>query len=94
VVCASSLTFVPNETIDLLWCDTRADLIALEIHHFLPWMRAATLIGVHGTARGGATVVGRLADEGMITQVMHVDTPRGVALCRPSYAALETFGRA
>jgi predicted O-methyltransferase YrrM len=94
VVCASSVTFVPNENIDLLWCDTRPDMIVLEIRHFLPWMSAATLIGVHGTARGGATIVDRLVDEGMITQVLHLDTPRGVALARPSFAALETFGHA
>lgn len=92
VVEMSSLDYVPDGPIDMLWLDSLIDLRVPEYLHLLPWFSDRSVVGFHDTGPQHPPSLRReldlLVDTGMIDPPLYLPTPRGVALARPTVTAL------
>lgn len=92
VVETSSLDYVPDGPIDVLWLDSIIDLRGPEYLHFLPWLSDRSVVGFHDTGPQHPPSLRReldlLVDTGMIEPPLYLSTPRGVAFARPTTTAL------
>jgi predicted O-methyltransferase YrrM len=73
----SSMTFTPEQPIDMCWLDSETYLRVAEFALFRPFMHQGTLVGMHDTApHHGA--YGDMVDQIPGTRSIRLHTPRGV----------------
>ncbi len=92
----SSLEFVPEEPLDLIFFDSEYDLRPLEIARFRRFASRRCIWALHDSHHEGLrTALAELRGDGVITEVLHLPTPRGLALGRYVQAdeELPTKGR-
>lgn len=82
LLCGDSLLWTTEDEIGLLFVDANADDRANEVRHFAPMLSDGAVIVVHDTGphkhmRG---LIDELAVEGLISDPLHLPTPRGVSL--------------
>jgi hypothetical protein len=86
----SSLEFVPKEPLDLIFFDSEYDLRPLEIARFRRFASTRCIWALHDSHHDGLrAAIAELRGNGVITDVLHLPTPRGFALGRYVHAAEE-----
>lgn len=87
VVEGRSLDYVPDHPIDFAWFDSAIDIRAEEFRHFRNWMHSHTVVGFHDTAPHHPVrkQLATLVAEGIMTEPLHLNTPRGVSFAKPLF---------
>jgi hypothetical protein len=86
----SSLEFVPKDPLDLIFFDSEYDLRPLEIARFRRFASKRCIWALHDSHHDGLrAALAELRGDGVITDVLHLPTPRGLALGRYVHAAEE-----
>lgn len=79
----NSLEFVPDEPLDFIFLDSEYDLRPLEMLRFRPYASRRCLWAVHDSRHDGLRkALEDLNRRGVITDPLHLPTPRGLALGR------------
>ncbi len=79
----SSLEFVPEEPLDLIFFDSEYDLRPPEIARFTRFASKRCIWALHDSRHESLRkALTQLRDDGVITEVLHLPTPRGLALGR------------
>jgi hypothetical protein len=83
VHCVSSLEFVPRDPLDLIFFDSEYHLRRLEIARFRAFASNRCVWALHDSRHEALRVALReLREAGLIGEVIHLPTPRGLALGR------------
>jgi hypothetical protein len=78
-----SLEFVPTAPVDLFFFDSEYDIRALEMARFRQFASRRCVWALHDSRHEGLrSDVDELRKDGVVTQVLHLPTPRGLALGR------------
>lgn len=89
----SSLEFVPEEPLDLIFFDSEYHLRPLEIARFRQFASKRCVWVLHDSRHEGLReALEDFQESGLITGVIHLPTPRGLALGRYVHAAEELEG--
>jgi hypothetical protein len=89
----SSLEFVPEEPLDLIFFDSEYGLRPLDIARFRRFASTRCIWALHDSHHEGLRgALLELRRDGVITDVIHLPTPRGLALGRYMHAAEELGG--
>lgn len=84
VIATSSLDYVPDAPIDLMWIDSQVELRAAELRWYESAASARCVVGVHDTGphKSTSTLLTELVEELVIEPPLYLPTPRGVCLTR------------
>jgi predicted O-methyltransferase YrrM len=78
-----SLTWTPTGPVGFAWFDSLFELRAAEFRHYLPWLRAGTVVAFHDTGPQHPLRpdLNRLEQQGLL-KLLYLPTPRGVGLAQ------------
>jgi predicted O-methyltransferase YrrM len=81
-----SLEFVPRAPLDLIFFDSEYDIRPLEMARFRQFASPRCVWALHDSRHDGLqSSLEELRKDGVVTQVLHLPTPRGLALGRYLY---------
>jgi predicted O-methyltransferase YrrM len=79
----SSLDFTPEEPLDLIFFDSEFEIRPLEMARFRPFASRRCVWALHDSRHDGLlSALEELRGRGVVTQVLQLPTPRGLALGR------------
>lgn len=84
VLSQSSLSWMPNRTIDFAFFDSDAHRRHDEFLRYLPWMTSRTVVGFHDTGpqHPVRNYLDKLTADGLLVSPLYLPTPRGVCFAR------------